>query len=111
MCPIRIGKSSDKASPLLFRAAALVETFPEMTLKVLARVGGSGSQVIREYRFTNVYVTLYEEGGTAGNNAVDEVISISPGQVEITHHEFDRTTGNLKGTTVAYFDFATNTGG
>ena len=98
-----LGKSVDRASPLLFAAVTTRRSFPEITLTAYRYNDGNLSLPI-VYTFRNVHITKWETGAE-GESGIDEVIGIVAEEVEIEYTIYDET-GAREGIITTSYNFA-----
>lgn len=75
-----ITKQIDKASPLLFRAAATGKHFDKATV-VFVRKAGRGQQEYLEYKLSQVLISSFQDG-TSGSGRPTEQISFNFAKIE-----------------------------
>jgi type VI secretion system Hcp family effector len=80
---LRFLADSSKASPELFAKATSGDNIANAVLTV--RKGGKSSSYLT-LKLSNVVLTSYQNSGTDGNNAVDEVL-LNYGTIQIEHNE------------------------
>lgn len=96
----------NKASPKLMLACADGHHFPDATL--LARKAGKGQQDFLKFKFTDVFVSSYQTGGSGHGDIVPlDQISMGYTKMEIEYKEQNQD-GSLGGSTKAGYNFQTN---
>ena len=74
-------KTVDKTSPVLFQACATGKHFPSATLTL--RKAGKGQQEYMVVKFSDLLVSSYQTGGSAGDTVPMESISFNFQSIEI----------------------------
>ncbi|WP_116109194.1 Hcp family type VI secretion system effector [Lewinella sp. IMCC34191] len=99
-----LGKTTDRATPLLFEAVTKHTRFNEMTLTAY-RTDARSSRIVITYQLTNVVVKKWETGAENGEG-IQEVIGLVPAEVEITYYYYNDD-GSLSGEYSYSYDFST----
>jgi type VI secretion system secreted protein Hcp len=96
----------NKASPKLILACAEGEHFPDAT--VIARKAGKGQQDFLKFKFSDVFVSSYQTGGSGHNDVVPtDQISLGYAKMEVEYKE-QKQDGSLGGAVKAGYDYQAN---
>ena len=96
----------NKASPKLMLACAQGDHIPDATL--VARKAGKGQQDFLKFKFTDVFVSSYQTGGSAHGDIVPlDQISLGYVKMEIEYKEQNQD-GSLGGAVKAGYDYQAN---
>lgn len=83
LSPIAVVKKVDKASPLLFQAAAVGKHIKEATLT--ARKAGKDQQEYYVVKFQDLLVSSVQTGGATGSDLPTESISLNYASMTVTY--------------------------
>lgn len=99
----------NKATPKLILACACGEHIPKAVLTI--RKAGKEQQEFLKYTFTDMLISSYQTGGSAGGDEVPtESVSFNYSKIEVEYKEQDAK-GGLGGAVKAHWDLKSNTGG
>jgi type VI secretion system secreted protein Hcp len=99
--------SVNKASPKLFLACATGQHIKEASL--VCRKAGKEQQEYLKMKFTDVLVSSYSTGGSAGAEVPVESISLNFAKIEVTYCA-QKADGTLESPVVHHYDLKTNAG-
>jgi type VI secretion system secreted protein Hcp len=98
-------KRTDKASARLQQAVALGDHFKTATL-TLRKSGGGAQQEYLVYTFSDVYISSYNLGGSAGDELPIETLSFNYTKA-VTEYKEQKADGSLGGSVKLGYDWST----
>jgi len=105
---LSFNKQMDKASPLLFKAAATGEHIKKAVL-IARKAGGKGGQI--EYltiTLTDVMVSSYQMGGSSGDSSIPlDMVSLRATDIKLDYKP-QKADGTLEGSVAASYNISKN---
>ncbi len=98
----------NKASPKLFLACATGQHIKEANLT--CRKAGKEQQEYLKIKFSDLLISSYQTGGSAGSEVPTESISFNFAKIEVSYAP-QKETGGLDSPVIHKYDLKTNTGG
>jgi len=98
----------NKASPKLFLACATGQHIKEATLT--CRKAGKEQQEYLKIKFSDLLISSYQTGGSAGAEVPSEQIAFNFAKIEFSYAP-QKETGGLDSPVIHKYDLKTNTGG
>jgi len=102
---LSIMKALDATSPYLFEKICKCVAIPSMSLKYFKNINDQNTMYI-EYKFTNVYVSSQQHGGSDENPT--ESVSFAYDKVEFSYYKEKATNDGVELETTKGYDMKTN---
>ncbi|RMX04243.1 type VI secretion system tube protein Hcp [Corticibacter populi] len=104
---ISIGKSQDKASPKLFKAAATGDHIKKAVISGRKASGKGNQYVYLTYTLEDVMVTGYSTSATQGDAVVRELVTLDFARIKVEYKP-QKADGTPEGAVAAGYDRAIN---